>query len=461
MIGHVTPSLNPSVRAAVRHLDAPFVVLDLDAALANARDLSTRAGSTPIRLASKSLRIPELMRRVLALPGYRGILGYTLAEACWLVETGVTDDVLVAYPTSQRRDLRRLLAIPELRRSITLTVDSVAHLDLIDEVRRELGRAGGHLAAPGADADAADAAAAGSQAAVQEAAEVRICIDMDASYRIETGTPAATPRADAGAAQRLSGTLRNAARRLGVRPVHIGALRSPLRTPEDLAEFARTVALRPGFRVVGLLAYEGQIAGTADTSPAIAAMKRLSTREIATRRAAAVSAIGEALASAGAPALEFVNGGGTGSIETTSAEPVVTEIGAGSGVIGPALFDRYRHFRPRPAEWFVLPVCRFPGPGIATVAGGGRIASGPAGQDRLPMVDYPQGLSLARLEGPGEVQTPLLGPAADTLALGDHVWFRHAKAGEGAEHATTVVVVSGGRIIDTWPTYRGEGRIFA
>ena len=53
-----------------------------------------------------------------------------------------------------------------------------------------------------------------------------------------------------------------------------------------------------------------------------------------------------------------MNGGGTGSLEKTAAEAAVTEIGAGSGLYQPRLFDSYRGFRGRPAAFFVLPVVR-------------------------------------------------------------------------------------------------------
>ncbi|MEL4154710.1 alanine racemase [Corynebacterium bovis] len=390
------------VRTAVAGLAPPFAVLDLDAARANARELVRRAHGVPVRLASKSLRIRPLIADILRTDGVRGVLAYTLAEALWLVETGTADDVLVAYPTTDRDALRRLLADDRLRRAVTLTVDSDDHLDLVDAVRDTAGDAAG--------------------------AEVRVCLDVDAS--------------------------------LVVGPVRIGALRSPVRTPEEAAGLARRVGDRGGDRVVGLLLYEGQVAGTADTSAAVRAMKAVSTREIAARRARVTAAVGEALAVAGRPPLEFVNGGGTGSVETTAAESAVTEIGAGSGVVGPALFDHYRAFAPRPAEWFVVPVVRRPAADVVTVAGGGRIASGPPGTDRVPVVDHPEGLRLTRLEGAGEVQTPLRGAAARRLRLGDGVWFRHAKAGEQAEHTDRVVVVSGGDIIDHWPTYRGEGMTF-
>ncbi|WP_426706626.1 amino acid deaminase/aldolase [Corynebacterium auriscanis] len=391
--------MRADVRAAVTHLDAPFSVLDLDAAIENAQSMTRRAEGTPIRLASKSIRIRELIRRVLELPGYQGILAFNLDEAMWLVESGTCDDVLVAYPGANRESLHRLLCDVHLRDCITLMVDSVEHLNFIDAV-----------------------------VPPQVRGSVRVCIDLDAS--------------------------------LEVGPVHIGALRSPIRSADHLRSFVRSILARQGFDIVGVMAYEGQIAGTTDTSPAVAVMKSVSVKELAKRREVLIRIVQEELRATGRPALEFVNGGGTGSIETTRAEEVITEIGAGSGVVGPALFDNYKTFTPTPAEWFVVPVVRRPGPNTVTVAGGGRVASGPTGKDRLPVVDWPRDLKMAALEGPGEVQTPLTGPAARNLQLGSHVWMRHAKGGEQCEWTDQVLVVSNGEIIDTWLTYRGEGKSF-
>ena len=158
------------------------------------------------------------------------------------------------------------------------------------------------------------------------------------------------------------------------------------------------------------MAYEGQIAGVGDRPPgkplmrlALPIMQALSARELAGRRAEIVDAVRSV-----AP-LRFVNGGGTGSIERTAAEPAVTEVAAGSGLYGPTLFDTYRAFTPRPAALFALPVVRKPTAKIATALGGGYLASGAAGRDRLPRPFLPAGLKLDAREGAGEVQTPLLG----------------------------------------------------
>jgi D-serine deaminase-like pyridoxal phosphate-dependent protein len=235
--------------------------------------------------------------------------------------------------------------------------------------------------------------------------------------------------------------------------IRIGAKRSPLRTPAQTAALAREIAAR-GLELDGLMMYEAQIAGVGDApanrvlGAALRAMQRASARELADRRAAVVAAL---------PPLRFVNGGGTGSIERTAAEAAVTEVAAGSGLLAPALFDAYTSFTLRPAAFFALPVVRRPAARVATVLGGGYPASGPAGRDRLPRPTFPGGLRLDRQEGAGEVQTPLLG---GELRVGDRVWFRHAKAGELCERFDVLHLIQGDRVVDTVPTYRGEGRAF-
>ena len=159
--------------------------------------------------------------------------------------------------------------------------------------------------------------------------------------------------------------------------------------------------------------------------------------------------------------LEFWNAGGTGSVEATVADPVVTEVAAGSGLLVPTLFDHYQSFDAAPGG--VLRAARRPAarrPQIATVHGGGLIASGPAGDDRLPTPWAPAGLHLTGLEGAGEVQTPLTGHPAALLAVGDLVWFRHAKSGEPFEHTNTVQLLTGDRFVEEVPTYRGHGLAF-
>ncbi|MGW7198119.1 amino acid deaminase/aldolase [Streptomyces chryseus] len=386
---------------ATAHLDAPVAVVDLEAFDDNAADLVRRAAGKPVRVASKSVRCRALLERVLARDGFAGLMSFTLAESLWLARSGF-EDVLLAYPSADRGGFAELAADPKLAAAVTVMVDDPAQLELIDRARD-----GGRE-------------------------EIRVCLELDTSLRL-----------------------------LGGR-VRIGALRSPLREPAQLAEMARSVVRRPGFRLVGVMAYEGHVAGVGDAvagrplrSRAVRVMQNAARKELAARRAAVVRAV-----RAVAPDLEFVNGGGTGSVQHTAAEDAVTEIAAGSGLYLPRLFDNYSSFTGRPAALFAQPVVRRPGVGVVTVLGGGYPASGAAGPDRSPVPYLPEGLRYDPQEGAGEVQTPLHGSAADDLLIGDKVWFRHAKAGELCERFDELRLVEGDAVVATVPTYRGEGRTF-
>jgi D-serine deaminase-like pyridoxal phosphate-dependent protein len=231
--------------------------------------------------------------------------------------------------------------------------------------------------------------------------------------------------------------------------------RSPVHEPAEVAALAASVGRLPGLRVRGLMFYEAQVAGLPDSSAGVRVVKRLSLADLATRRGAVRDAVEREVGP-----LELVNGGGTGSVSQTAADLTVTEVTAGSGLFGPTLFDGYRAFHPRAAAFVGLDVVRLPGPGYATVFGGGYVASGPAVASRLPRPVWPAGLRLTGREGAGEVQTPLRLAHGRTLAVGDRVWFRHAKAGEVMERFAQAHLVRGGRLDGSVPTYRGEGRSF-
>ena len=191
---------------AVADVSGPVAAVHAGALRYNALDLVVRAGGVPIRVATKSVRVREVLDAVLALPGYRGILAYTLPEALWLADTH--DDIVLGYPTADRAALAALVADERAAARVTLMVDDLAQLDLVDAV-----------AAPGARP------------------ELRVAIDADASWR-------------------ASG--------LG----HIGVLRSPVHEAAEVAALARSIAARAGFRLVGLMMYEAQIAGQGDATGA-------------------------------------------------------------------------------------------------------------------------------------------------------------------------------------------------
>ncbi len=238
-------------------------------------------------------------------------------------------------------------------------------------------------------------------------------------------------------------------------PFHLGVRRSPLRTADAARALAAEIAGDPAFRLVGLMFYDAQIAGMPDSTAAVRAVKRRSAAELLDRRAAIVEAVRTEAD------IRIVNAAGTGSLHVTGSDPCLTELAAGSGLYAPTLFDRYRDFSPHPAMFFALAVTRRPARRIVTGFGGGYIASGAAGESRLPQPAHPAGLRLLGAEGAGEVQTPVRGSAARRLSLGDRLWFRHAKAGEMLERFDTVHLVQPGKTEATaTPSYRGEGKNF-
>jgi D-serine deaminase-like pyridoxal phosphate-dependent protein len=284
-------------------LDAPFALVDLDAMWANAASMLARAHGKPIRVASKSMRCRALLDRILARDdGFRGLMTFTLDETLWLHGQGF-DDLLLAYPTADRAALARLARLEGDGRPIVM-VDSVEQLDWL------------------------------ARAAPDPAAPLRLCIEFDTSFRLPGGLAT------------------------------IGPKRSPIRTPAAAAALAREIVARRQLELAGLMGYEGHIAGVGDRplgkplqGPVIRRMQRASVAEIADRRAAVVAAV------RAVTPVALVNGGGTGSLHTTTAEDVVTEATAGSGFYAPTLFDRYSTFSQRPAALFALPVVRGPDAG--------------------------------------------------------------------------------------------------
>ncbi len=293
-----------------------------------------RAGSKPIRVASKSLRCRTLIERVLARDErYAGLMTFTLPETLWLAEEGF-ENLLLAYPTADAGALEELAlrSVANPGGAPIVMVDCTEHLDAIESV---LGAG---------------------------ASPVRVCIELDASWWAAGGR------------------------------IKVGPKRSPVHTVEQAVELAREIERRSQIELAALMAYEGQIAGVGDRPPgrrlrgaAIRSMQRRSAAELAERRGAVVAAIREFAE------LPIVNGGGTGSLELTGAEDAVTEIAAGSGFYAPTLFDAYSRFSLTPAAGFALPIVRKPNSAIATALGGGYLASGSGDPARVPSPWLPPG----------------------------------------------------------------------
>lgn len=385
-------------REAFAGRSCPLGYVDLDALEANLATTRDRAGSTPVRVASKSVRCRAVLRRLLDADGIEGVMCYTGDEAAFLAEHGF-DDLLVAYPVVDRDELDRVAESAADGTTVALMVDSRDHVERAARAARGAGT------------------------------ELPLCLDLDCSTE-----------------------------HLGV---YFGVRRSDVRTPADARALGRVVADADGVHLDGVMGYEAQIAGLPDRNPdesrlrnaVIRVLKERSRPRVRQRRTAVVAALRDA-----GHDLRFVNGGGTGSVESTVADPSVTEATVGSGFYAPRLFDGYDAFDYEPAAGYAVEVTREPTDDIYTCRGGGYPASGPPGPTTEPRPYLPAGAELLDDEGAGEVQTPVRYDG--DLSPGDPVCFRHAKAGELCERVTELHLVRGDEVVETVPTYRGDGRWF-
>ncbi|OYD09999.1 amino acid aldolase [Paludifilum halophilum] len=387
-------------RNSFKNIPKPFAYLDLDLLQENIRKIRKRNNGKKIRIATKSLRCVQSIRYILKQGDpFQGVMCFTIPEALFLAERGLAD-LLVAYPAWDKNQIRATARAVRKGNSVTLMVDNPQHVDHIESIAR------------------------------REESHIPLCVDLDLSVRYPG--------------------------------LVFGVRRSPIRGEKEMLHLVQRIAASHHVHLDGLMGYEAQIAGVGDHYPRqwlkntlLRFLKGRSVREIAERRAKTVQAIRRL----GIP-LRFINGGGTGSLHTTSLEDTVTEVTVGSGFYAPGLFDYYRDVRYRPAAGFAIEITRRPQPGIFTCTGGGYTASGRAGPDRLPLPYLPDGASLFPSEGAGEVQTPIRYRGAVELNLGDPVFMRHSKAGELCEHFNHLYWLSEGRIVDRVKTYRGHGRCF-
>jgi len=378
----------------------PFAYVDLNRFDQNVDDIAGRCPEKTIRIASKSVRCVALIRRILERNSrYQGVMTYMPRETRFLCDEGF-DDFLMGYPAWRRDDIASLADPIKQGKTVRFMVDSIDHIN--------------HLDAIGRDHDV----------------RFRACIDLDMSSEFPG--------------------------------LYFGVRRSGITTPEQAVAVAERAKKCDHVVVDALMGYEAQIAGLPDKVPGkgvwnafVRFLKRRSINEISARRKAVV----DALKSSGVE-LEVVNGGGTGSVESTIEEPHVTEVTVGSGFYTPTLFDAYARFRHWPAVGYAIEITRRPKPNVYTCHGGGYVASGGVGRDKEPKPYLPEGATLIAQEGAGEVQTPVVYEGPVDLALGDPVFMRYAKAGEFCERFNELVAISEGAIVDRYPTYRGQGQQF-
>ncbi|MCR8657784.1 amino acid deaminase/aldolase [Paenibacillus endoradicis] len=383
-----------------KSIEKPFAYINLDLLDANMKAISLAAGSKKIRVATKSIRSVEILNRIMnADQVFQGLMCFTVKEATFLLKHGF-DDILLGYPAWDEKDITSLILQAGDNKLVTFMVDSLHHVEQLQKI------------------------------ADQCKCQVRICLDIDMSVKYPF--------------------------------LHFGVRRSPIVSWEMTKPIVERIIQCRSLTLVGIMGYEAQIAGVGDQvegqwlkNQLIKALKRNSIREVARRRAEVLQGISKL-----GVQLEFVNAGGTGSLDSSCLEEGVSEITVGSGFYSPVLFDSYSNFKYLPAVGYAVEVVRKPMKHIVTCLGGGYTASGAVGADKLPTPHLPYGLKLLLQEGAGEVQTPLRCPKNMHLEIGDPIFFRHAKAGELCERFSKLYAVEGNVIVDEYSTYRGEGECF-
>lgn len=384
----------------------PLAFVDLDKFDRNIQYVASTQKTTgkTVRVHSKSIRCAGLTKRIFEKggPTYKGIMNFSVEETAYLFKKGF-NDFIIAYPTVQPSDLKLFAELTKKGIKASLMVDCEEHLKLISE--------------------------AGKTAGVI----LNLCLEMDMAYR-----PLNSGR-------------------------HLGLRRSPVRSPEQAIKLARASKQYQWIRINSIMGYEGHIAGPNDNVPGkmfnnwiIRLIKKRSIKEFAKRRIAIIKALKQEGLD-----LEIINGGGSGSLVSTGKEAIVTEVTAGSAFFAPGLFWHYKDVSFSPSAFFAIQVVRKPAGNMVTCQGGGYTASGPAGNDKLPVPVFPNKMKLLPLEGAGEVQTPLLLPKdSPLLELGDPIFFQHAKGGELSERFNEYYLVKDNRILGTEKTYRGDGFAF-
>lgn len=235
-----------------------------------------------------------------------------------------------------------------------------------------------------------------------------------------------------------------------------GVYRSSLGSLSKLKNFLEVLKNCPHLKLVATMGYEAQIAAINDKNQSIIRiLKYASLPQLQKRRSEMIK-----LVESYQHKIKFNNGGGTGSLLTTSTEEVVTEVTIGSAFYAPTLFDFYQDFTLTPAMFFTLPVVRHAQDNIFTCLGGGYTASGSAENNKLPTPYLPQGIALTKHEAAGEVQTPIINNGDYPLKVGDLIVMRHAKAGEICERFNEIHFIDHSGHQGSCLTYRGEGKAF-
>jgi len=380
-------------------IERPFAWLDFDALDQNIDFVNKASGQKQIRIATKSIRSVEVLKYIKQhLERCSGFMTFTARETLYLLEKGF-NHLLIGYPVYEEQAISEIASFVKAGKDITFMIDHIEQAFLLQKIAEISG------------------------------IHFQICIDLNMSSDYHV--------------------------------LYFGTKRSPISTIEKLQSFLEQLRPLTNLRIHAAMGYDAQIAGVADVSAEffglkgklIRLLKRHSKKGVTRFRQDGVKVISKN------HQLAFVNAGGSGSMKYCCTQDDVTEITVGSAFFAPALFDGYDDLKLAPAAGFALRITREFSDHIFVCHGGGYIASGAIGKDRLPAFLEPQYYSFTPLEGAGEVQTPIV-VKNRSQRIGDTIYFRHAKAGELCERFNELHTTRSGTYTGSIRTYRGDGQCF-
>lgn len=380
-----------------KNVQKPFAFIDLNYLNENIDSVLKRTqNKKKIRLATKSIRCAYLLNYILKKSDqFCGLMTYDANETIYLLSQGF-DNILLGYPIVDPAYIEKICLEIKNGKNVCFMVDMKEHIQILQNI------------------------------AQKHNLKVPVCLDIDMSQEYPF--------------------------------LYFGVYRSALKTKKRINEICQVLKSCSNVKLTGIMGYEAQVAGVCDNEKSniiknyvVRFLKSISIKKSLQLRKECVDIIHQ-----NGFQLNFVNGGGSGSIESTTQDPAVTEITVGSAFYAPSFLDDFYQFKLMPAAGFAIEITRQPYPNVFTAHGGGYNASGPT-KNKEPKPYLPTGLHLTTFEAVGEVQTPLLNKGNTTLKIGDPVLMRHAKAGEMLERFNQVYLIKNDGIEHIVNSYRGDG----
>ncbi len=376
----------------------PLAYIDLDYLNYNIKLVLKEAiNDKKIRIATKSVRCVKALQYILNQSSkFCGLMTYDGNETLFLLGQGF-DNILIGYPLINHIVLEKLCVEIKKGKNICFMVDRKEHVEILNSL------------------------------ALKHEIQLSICLDINLSQAYPF--------------------------------LYFGALRSSIKETKCLHSICKIIKNAHSLKLIGLMGYEAQVAGVGENIKGEFfknlikhLLKKISVKKIAQKRKEFSSIIKQ-----NGFKLEFINGGGSGSLHSTKLDPSITEFTIGSAFYAPHFLDSFREFKYYPAAGFALEITRQPSANIFTAHGGGYHSSGIDDHHKAPKVYLPTNLSLIPTESAGEVQTPFLYTGKIPLKIGDTILMRHSKSGEMCERFNQLHFISNGSIVDIVNTYRGDG----